>query len=123
MDPARPEVKNAVDLCLRAGMRPIMITGDHKETAVAIAKELGILREGQLAITGAELDKISDDEFDRTVEKYSVYARVAPEHKVRIVEAWQRRGKICSMTGDGVNDAPSLKRPISASAWGSPGPI
>ena len=110
IDPARPEVKAAVDVCTRAGMRPIMITGDHKTTAVAIAKELGILKEGQLAITGAELDKISDDEFISTVDRYSVYARVAPEHKVRIVDAWQKRGKICSMTGDGVNDAPALKK-------------
>jgi len=110
IDPARPEVKAAVDVCLRAGMRPIMITGDHKATAVAIASELGILKDGQLAITGAELDKIAEEEFDAAVDKYSVYARVAPEHKVRIVEAWQKRGRICSMTGDGVNDAPALKK-------------
>jgi Ca2+-transporting ATPase len=110
IDPARSEVRDAVSVCLRAGMRPIMITGDHKTTAVAIARQLGILSEGQEAVTGAELDKIPDDEFQRTVEKYSVYARVAPEHKVRIVEAWQKRGKICSMTGDGVNDAPALKK-------------
>lgn len=110
IDPARPEVKDAVEVCRRAGVRPIMITGDHKTTAVAIARELGILREGQLALTGAELDRISDEEFRATVERYSVYARVSPEHKVRIVEAWQSRGKVCAMTGDGVNDAPALSR-------------
>lgn len=110
IDPARPEVKDAVSVCLKAGMRPIMITGDHKDTAVAIAREIGILREGQLAITGTELDQIPEDEFLQTVDKYSVYARVSPAHKVKIVSAWQSKGKVCSMTGDGVNDAPALKK-------------
>ena len=110
IDPARPEVKKAVATAKKAGVRPIMITGDHITTAVAIARELGILDDGSLAITGAELDKIPDEEFDRTVEKYCVYARVSPEHKVKIVSAWQKRGNVCAMTGDGVNDAPALKK-------------
>ncbi len=110
IDPARPEVRDAVAVCRAAGIRPIMITGDHKTTAVAIATELGILDENHHAITGAELDLISEDEFLRTVERYSVYARVSPEHKSRIVSAWQSKGRICSMTGDGVNDAPALSR-------------
>ena len=110
IDPARPEVKAAVEVCRRAGIRPIMITGDHKTTAVAIARELGILSGDQLAITGAGLDRIGEEEFRATVDRYSVYARVSPEHKVRIVEAWQSRGKVSSMTGDGVNDAPALSR-------------
>lgn len=109
IDPARPEVRDAVRLCRAAGIRPVMITGDHRDTAVAIAADLGIISDGGLAITGAELDKIPQDIFDRDVSKYSVYARVSPEHKVRIVSAWQKQGKIVAMTGDGVNDAPSLK--------------
>ena len=109
IDPVRPEVKAAIGLCQEAGIRPVMITGDHRDTAVAIAKELGILSEGQSALTGAELSQIPDDEFDATVTKYSVYARVQPEHKVRIVNAWRGKGKIAAMTGDGVNDAPSIK--------------
>ncbi|MGI6107914.1 MAG: cation-translocating P-type ATPase [Lachnospiraceae bacterium] len=109
IDPVRPEVKPAIDDCREAGIRPVMITGDHKDTAVAIAKELGILGEGQEAITGSELDKISDEDLADNIEKYSVYARVQPEHKMRIVNAWQKRGKITAMTGDGVNDAPSIK--------------
>lgn len=110
IDPPRPEVRDSVEICLKAGMRPVMITGDHKATAVAIAEQLGILSEGMEAISGAELDRIPDEVFNDTVDRYAVYARVSPEHKVRIVEAWQRRGKVVSMTGDGVNDAPSLKR-------------
>lgn len=109
IDPVRPEVKSAIEECRLAGIRPIMITGDHKDTAVAIAKELGIINEESEAITGAELDDISDEDFEALVEKYSVYARVQPEHKTRIVNAWQKKGKITAMTGDGVNDAPSIK--------------
>ncbi len=109
IDPVRPEVKDAIGLCRTAGIRPVMITGDHRDTAVAIAKELGILGEGQQAITGAELSKIPDDEFDAHVQDYSVYARVQPEHKVRIVNAWRKKNMTTAMTGDGVNDAPSIK--------------
>ena len=109
IDPVRPEVKSAIDKCRLAGIRPIMITGDHKDTAVAIATELGIISDSSEAITGAELDDISESEFEKLVNKYSVYARVQPEHKTRIVNAWQKRGKVTAMTGDGVNDAPSIK--------------
>ncbi len=109
IDPVRPEVKPAIDECRSAGIRPIMITGDHKDTAVAIAMQLGIITDASEAITGAELDEISDEDFDTAVEKYSVYARVQPEHKTRIVNAWRKKGKVTAMTGDGVNDAPSIK--------------
>ena len=109
IDPVRPEVKPAIDQCRLAGIRPIMITGDHKDTAVAIATQLGIITDASQAITGAELDDISDEDFETLVEKYSVYARVQPEHKTRIVNAWRKKGKITAMTGDGVNDAPSIK--------------
>ena len=109
IDPVRPEVKAAIDECRRAGIRPIMITGDHKDTAVAIARELGIIDDASQAIEGRELNRLSDDELDRVIDKYSVYARVQPEHKVRIVFSWRRRGMITAMTGDGVNDAPSIK--------------
>ena len=109
IDPIRPEVKAAIAECRSAGIRPIMITGDHRDTAVAIAKQLGILDEGQKAITGAELNGTSDEELAQTIQNYSVYARVQPEHKVRIVKAWKKLGKITAMTGDGVNDAPSIK--------------
>ena len=109
IDPVRPEVKPAIDQCRSAGIRPIMITGDHKDTAVAIAMQLGIIENRDEAITGAELDGISDEEFEVLVEKYSVYARVQPEHKTRIVNAWRKKGKVTAMTGDGVNDAPSIK--------------
>uniref|UniRef100_UPI003FED674D cation-translocating P-type ATPase n=1 Tax=Candidatus Limivicinus sp. TaxID=3030905 RepID=UPI003FED674D len=109
LDPVRPEVKAAIDECRRAGIRPIMITGDHKDTAVAIARELGIIDDASQAIEGRELNRLSDDELDRVIDKYSVYARVQPEHKVRIVSSWRRRGMITAMTGDGVNDAPSIK--------------
>ncbi|MBR0442705.1 MAG: cation-translocating P-type ATPase [Clostridia bacterium] len=109
IDPVRPEVKPAIDECRSAGIRPIMITGDHKDTAVAIAMQLGIITEASQAITGSELDKISDEEFETAVEQYSVYARVQPEHKTRIVNAWRKKGMVTAMTGDGVNDAPSIK--------------
>ena len=109
IDPVRPEVKPAIDECRSAGIRPIMITGDHKDTAVAIAMQLGIITDASQAITGAELNDISDEEFETAVEKYSVYARVQPEHKTRIVNAWRKKGKVTAMTGDGVNDAPSIK--------------
>lgn len=109
IDPVRPEVKAAIEECRGAGIRPIMITGDHKDTAVAIALELGIIKDKSEAITGAELDDITDEDFKEKVTQYSVYARVQPEHKVRIVNAWKSRGMITAMTGDGVNDAPSIK--------------
>ena len=109
IDPVRPEVKPAIDECRSAGIRPIMITGDHKDTAVAIAMQLGIITNAKQAITGSELDKISDEDFESAVEQYSVYARVQPEHKTRIVNAWRKKGKVTAMTGDGVNDAPSIK--------------
>ena len=109
IDPVRPEVKSAIDECRRAGIRPIMITGDHKDTAVAIARELGIINDASQAIEGRELNRLSDNELDKVIDKYSVYARVQPEHKVRIVSSWRRRGAITAMTGDGVNDAPSIK--------------
>ncbi len=109
IDPVRPEVKPAIDECRNAGIRPIMITGDHKDTAVAIAMQLGIIESADQAIMGSELDNISDEDFETEVEKYSVYARVQPEHKTRIVNAWRKKGKVTAMTGDGVNDAPSIK--------------
>lgn len=110
IDPARPEAVAAVAKCHTAGIRTVMITGDHKSTAMAIAREIGIYKEGDLSITGTELEKISDEELEKNVKKYSVYARVAPEHKVRIVKAWQKHNEIVAMTGDGVNDAPALKQ-------------
>ena len=109
IDPVRPEVKAAIEECRAAGIRPVMITGDHKDTAVAIAKELGIITDASEAITGAELDAISDEEICEFVKKFGVYARVQPEHKTRIVTAWKANGAITAMTGDGVNDAPSIK--------------
>ena len=110
IDPVRPEVTAAIAEAREAGIRPVMITGDHIDTAVAIAKELGIVEDASQAITGAQLDKISDEEFKERVTQISVYARVQPEHKARIVDAWKSRGNIVAMTGDGVNDAPSIKR-------------
>ena len=109
IDPVRPEVKAAIEECRSAGIRAVMITGDHKDTAVAIAKELGIITDASEAITGAELDSISDEDICEFVKKYGVYARVQPEHKTRIVNAWKANGAITAMTGDGVNDAPSIK--------------
>ena len=109
IDPIRPEVRDAIEQCGRAGIRPVMITGDHRDTAVAIARELGILAPGQEAITGAELSEMSDEALEANIERYSVYARVQPEHKVRIVNARRKKGYITAMTGDGVNDAPSIK--------------
>ena len=109
IDPIRPEVKDAIAECKTAGIRAVMITGDHRDTAVAIAKQLGILEHEDQAITGADLNRMSDEELDKTITHYSVYARVQPEHKVRIVNAWKKNGCITAMTGDGVNDAPSIK--------------
>ncbi len=109
IDPCRPEVYDAIQECRVAGIRPIMITGDHKDTAVAIARDLGIIHDPGEAIVGAELDRFTDEEMIEEVTKYSVYARVQPEHKTRIVQAWRARGCVTAMTGDGVNDAPSIK--------------
>ena len=109
IDPVRPEVRDAIVECRRAGIRPIMITGDHVDTAIAIARELGILTEGARAVTGAQLDAMDDETFEKEYQNISVYARVQPEHKTRIVNAWRKGGCVTAMTGDGVNDAPSIK--------------
>ena len=121
IDPIRPEVRDAIGECKTAGIRVVMITGDHRDTAVAIAKQLGILEHDDQAITGAQLNQISDEELDKTIDHYSVYARVQPEHKVRIVNAWKKKGCITAMTGDGVNDAPSLKHADIGVAMGITG--
>ena len=121
IDPPRPEAAAAVAVCREAGIKPVMITGDHVVTAQAIAKQLDIFREGDMALTGPQLDEMSDEELDANIEHISVYARVSPENKIRIVKAWQKKGKVVSMTGDGVNDAPALKAADIGCAMGITG--
>ena len=121
MDPPRLESKNAVSKCKMAGIKPIMITGDHIITATSIAKEIGIFEDGDICLEGKELETMSDSALDEILPKVSVYARVAPEHKIRIVEAWQKRNEIVAMTGDGVNDAPALKQSDIGVAMGITG--
>ncbi len=121
IDPPREGVKEAVATCTRAGIKTVMITGDHLETAKAIAKELGILKNSDLAITGADLDKIPGEKLEKEIMNYSVFARVSPEHKVRIVKAFRANGKVTAMTGDGVNDAPALKMADIGVAMGEGG--
>ena len=121
MDPPRPEVRAAVDRCHLAGVRPVMITGDHRATALAVARELDIARPGDWSVTGAELDFMPQELLEQDIEKFAVFARVSPEHKMRIVQAWQKRGRVVAMTGDGVNDAPALKAADIGCAMGKTG--
>ncbi len=121
IDPPRPEAIRAIKTCISAGIRPVMITGDQAATAQAIAERFGIFRPGDMALSGAEIDEMPQEEFERNIEKYSVYARVNPEHKVRIVETWQNKDRVVAMTGDGVNDAPALRRADIGCAMGQAG--
>ncbi len=121
MDPPRPEVKLAVARCHLAGVRPVMITGDHRATAAAVARELDIIRPGEWTVTGGELDFMPQEVLEEDIEKFAVFARVSPEHKMRIVKAWQKRGHVVAMTGDGVNDAPALKTADIGCAMGVAG--